>query len=188
MQHQMAGELRREKLPGIVLEPVHSETWSDYCRLGENAYREHYLHLWPGQDPSPYLQKSFTKEVVQNELSSKDNLLFIIRLAGEGIGIAKLVLNRPPAQIELPAPVYLEKIYLLKEHTGRGFGRQVLTALHALSHKKGGESIYLLTMRKGKALTFYQEIGYHILREEMLPFENAIQEERGMYLLARSLP
>ncbi len=187
MQHQMAEGLKQEDLPAIILESVTRDTQADYCQVGEKAYREHYLHLWPEQDPSPYLRKSFTTGVVLEELGNEDNLLFIIRLEGEAIGIAKLVRGRPLSGTELPKPIYLEKIYLLKEHTGKGYGQQVLKALHDLSREEGGESIYLLTMRRGRALSFYQKLGYRILREEILPFENAIPEERGMYLLARSL-
>lgn len=187
MQHQMAESLKPQDLPAISLESVTRDTQADYCKLGEKAYRDHYLHLWPEQDPSPYLQKSFTKGVVLEELENEDNLLYIIRLEGEGIGIAKLVRRRPLPETELPKPIYLEKIYLLKEHTGKGYGQQVLKALHHISREEGGESIYLLTMRKGRALPFYQKLGYRILRAEMLPFENAIPEERGMYLLASSL-
>ena len=159
MQHQMADGLKQEELPSIILESVTTETQADYCRLGEKAYRQHYLHLWPGQDPTPYLQKSFTKEVVQDELKREENLLFIIRQEGKGIGIAKLVRERPVPEIELPAPIYLEKIYLLKEHTGKGNGQKVLNALHSVSREGGGKSIYLLTMRKGRALPFYQKLG-----------------------------
>jgi GNAT superfamily N-acetyltransferase len=179
--------LNHPKKADILLEPVRPETRETYCLLGEKAYRQHYLHLWPKEDPSPYMKTNFAVMGVLKELKNAQNLLFIIRMDGEGIGIAKLVRGRTLPGMELPEPIYLEKVYLLKKHTGKGYGTQVLSALHAVSSREGGKSIYLLTMKKGRALAFYQKLGYRILREEKLPFENAIPEERGMYLLARAL-
>ncbi len=187
MQHQMEEKLGGPGQIQIFLEPVSGETVELYCRLGEKAYRDHYLHLWPRKDPSPYIHTSFTPGVVQLEMTEEDNLHFIVRYVNDAIGIAKLVLNRNPKGLDLPAPVYLEKIYLLKDHTGMGIGAQVLLALHDLSSKRGMRYIYLATMQKGRALSFYLKMGYTILREEILPFENAIPEEKGMFLLGRNL-
>jgi GNAT superfamily N-acetyltransferase len=83
--------------------------------------------------------------------------------------------------------VFLEKIYLLKAFTGMGYGEQVLLALHAQARNEGSRSIYLATMKKGRALSFYKKLGYQVLKEEILPFENAVPKERGMFLLGRSL-
>ncbi|WP_163692998.1 GNAT family N-acetyltransferase [Muriicola jejuensis] len=183
MEEKLGGPGRSQ----IFLEPVSGETAELYCRLGEQAYRDHYLHLWPRKDPSPYIHTSFTPRVVQSEMTEQDNLHFILRFGVDAIGIAKLILNRNPKGLEFPAPVYLEKIYLLKDHTGMGIGEQVILALHTLSRKRGMGYIYLATMQKGRALSFYLKMGYEILRKETLPFENAIPEEKGMFLLGRNL-
>lgn len=183
----MEGELEEQSPFTVQLEPVSVQTLHHYCKVGEQAYRDHYLHLWPDQDPSPYIDTSFRTHVVQKELAQENNLHFLIRYGNSNIGIAKLILNKNPEGLVFPDPVFLEKIYLIKEHTGKGIGPTILEALHGLCMQLEMEYICLATMRKGRALSFYQKMGYEILREEVLPFENAIPEERGMYLLGRSL-
>lgn len=187
MQYKMEGKLEDRGQPTIQLEAVRAETLDLYCEIGEQAYRDHYLHLWPGQDPSPYIEKNFRPRVVHTDLTHKNNLHFLVISGKITVGIAKLILNKNPEGLVFSEPVFLEKIYLLKDHTGRGIGPAVLSALHAESRKRGMCYICLATMQKGRALSFYLKMGYEILREEVLPFENAIQEERGMYLLGRSL-
>ncbi len=181
MQHQMETELK----PKIQLIPLAPEGIGLYCKLGEQAYRDHYLHLWPDRDPSPYIDTSFTREIVTQELGDPNNLHFLMRAGKEYIGIAKVIKNQKPPELELPKPLFLEKIYLLGAFTGQGFGEDTLLSLHELAREMGRQSVYLLTMRKGRALAFYHRMGYKVLREAHLPFENAVQEERGMYLLGK---
>lgn len=187
MQHKMEEKLEKPAQPNIQLEPVSSETIDLYCKVGEQAYRDHYLHLWPDQDPSPYVDTSFRSRLVKTELVQKNNLHFLIRSGETTLGIAKLVLNKNPEGLIFPKPVFLEKIYLLKDYTGMGIGPTVLSVLHAMCRQMGMGYISLTTMQKGRALSFYLKMGYEILRKEVLPFENALAEERGMYLLGRSL-
>ncbi|GGD56778.1 GNAT family N-acetyltransferase [Muriicola marianensis] len=183
----MEEKLEERGQPTIQLEPVIVETLDLYCKIGEQAYRDHYLHLWPDQDPSPYIENSFRARLVQTELVQKNNLHYLVRSGATIIGIAKLVLNKNPKGLIFSDPVFLEKIYLLKEYTGKGYGPKVLSTLHDRARQLGMGYICLSTMQKGRALSFYLKMGYEILREEVLPFENAIPEEKGMYLLGRSL-
>ncbi|NNK20400.1 MAG: hypothetical protein HKP07_03775, partial [Flavobacteriaceae bacterium] len=63
----MERELEQGELDNVrleLLEPEHHET---YCKIGEQAYRDHYLHLWPEQNPSPYIRTSFTTESIARE-------------------------------------------------------------------------------------------------------------------------
>jgi GNAT superfamily N-acetyltransferase len=81
----------------------------------------------------------------------------------------------------------LEKIYLLHKFTGKGFGKQILEKLETMALSLKIRHLWLATMKKGRALLFYQELGYAIIGEQDLPFENARQDEKEMYLLAKEL-
>ena len=64
----------------IKFEKVSNKTSRLYCRLGTKAYKEHYLHLWQNNDPTPYIEKSFTIDVVKDELKDNSVSLWLIYL------------------------------------------------------------------------------------------------------------
>ncbi len=171
----------------IGLEPLSAATFSTYCKLGEQAYRDHYLHLWPNEDPSPYIESSFTAAILRKEIKDPNTYHFIIRKQSEGIGILKLIKDKGVKNVPHKGSMLLEKIYLLHKFTGKGHGKQILEKLEAMALNLQIKHLWLATMKKGRALLFYQELGYTIIGEQVLPFENARQEEKEMYVLVKEL-
>jgi len=171
----------------IHLEPLRPACFEEYCRLGEQAYREHYLHLWPNSDPSPYLESSFTGTILNKEYRDPNAVHFIIRKESTGIGILKLQHRTSFEGYKNEAALLLEKIYLIREHTGKGYGKIILALVEVYARDLEKKSILLDTMKKGRALSFYINYGFRVVGEKELPFQNALQEERGMYLLFKEL-
>lgn len=171
----------------IGLEPLSAATFSTYCKLGEQAYRDHYLHLWPREDPSPYIESSFTIVVLKKEIKDPNTIHFIIRKQSEGIGILKLIKDIGIKNVPHKGAMLLEKIYLLHKYTGKGYGKQILEKLESMALGLQISHLWLATMKKGSALLFYQELGYTVFGEQLLPFENARQDEKEMYLLLKKL-
>ncbi|QBA64679.1 GNAT family N-acetyltransferase [Muriicola soli] len=183
----MEKELRRNKIHRVQLEPLKAGTQELYCRLGEQAYRDHYLHLWPDRDPTPYISTSFTQTIVSGETKDKTNLHYLVRLGTEYIGIVKLIKFHQINSISLQEPMYLEKIYFLSQYTGKGYGKEILAEIEAISLQGKMKTLWLATMKKGFPLRFYQNLGFEIIGEQELPFKESIPEQRGMYILGKSL-
>jgi ribosomal protein S18 acetylase RimI-like enzyme len=59
--------------------------------------------------------------------------------------------------------------------------------LETFAKSLGMRYLWLTTMKKGKALKFYQQLGYSVKSEQMLPYENARPEEKEMYILAKEV-
>ena len=171
----------------IVLEPLSVATFSTYCKLGEQAYRDHYLHLWPDEDPSPYIESSFTTAILKQEIKDPNTFHFIIRSQSEGIGILKLIKDKGIKNVPHKGFMLLEKIYLIHKFTGKGHGKTVLEKIESKALDLNIRNLWLDTMKKGRALKFYQQFGYTIIGEKLLPFKNARQEEKGMYILKKEL-
>ena len=171
----------------IHLEPLKPASFEECCRLGEQAYREHYLHLWPNSDPSPYLESSFTGAILKKEYRDPNAVHFIIRKETTGIGILKLQHRTGIDGYKNEAALLLEKIYLIRAYTGKGYGKIILTLVEAYARDLEKKSILLDTMKKGRALSFYKNYGFRVVEEKELPFQNALQEEKGMYLLCKEL-
>lgn len=183
----MERELEQGDLRIVRLEGLEPEQYEAYCKTGEQAYRDHYLHLWPDQDPTPYISTSFTNECIARESREENTLHFMVCRGEKYIGIVKLVKFEQIRDLPQPAPMFLEKIYLLNRYTGKGYGQEILGQIESLSLREGMKTLWLATMKKGFPLRFYQKHGFKIVGEQQLPFQDSIPEERGMYILSKSL-
>lgn len=171
----------------VILEPVTRVNLNEYVTVGVKSYCEHYLHLWKDQDPTPYISYGLTKEVVDRELQDANALNYLIKLNEETVGILKLVQNCGIDEISDADALKAEKIYLLKEHSGKGLGKHVLEFIEDMARKLNKKFVWLDAMQKGNPVLFYQKNGYVIKRESEIPFSGAKPNEKAMWILTKKL-
>lgn len=171
----------------VTLVPVIHDNLEVYLTVGVKSYCENYLHLWENDDPAPYLSNGFTKEVVERELQDPNTLNFLINLGEAPVGILKLVKNCRIDEISATDALKAEKIYLLKEHSGKGIGKQLLQFIEKTAKALNKEIVWLDTMQKGKPVHFYQKNGFVIKRESEVVLPNVRPEEKPMYILTKKL-
>ncbi|WP_019668471.1 GNAT family N-acetyltransferase [Eudoraea adriatica] len=171
----------------IKIEEVSNKTCRLYCKLGTKAYKEHYLHLWQNNDPAPYIEKSFTIDVVKDELKDNSVSLWLIYHENTAVGILKLIKDAPIASHASKEVVLLEKIYILHKFSGKGIGSFALRWVETYCLKANRQLIWLETMQKGAALNFYLKNGYHIIREKKLKFDQVLEKQKPMYILYKKV-
>ncbi|WP_182859174.1 GNAT family N-acetyltransferase [Flagellimonas aequoris] len=171
----------------IHLVPVDSTNLETYLSVGTRSYREHYLHLWENEDPTPYISHGLTKEVVQRELEDPNNLHFLINHDTVTVGILKLVKDCGIDEIPKEEALKAEKIYFLQEHSGKGFGKQVLQYIEDFARSIHKKTVWLDTMQKGNPILFYQKNGYAIKRESEVVLPGAKPSEKAMWILTKNL-
>lgn len=181
------GEKPKKRDVAVAFERVTAANLPTYREVGEKSYREHYLHLWPKADPTPYLRNSFSPEVLDRELRDPGTAYFIIRKNRVAAGIIKLLLHREISHYTAEDALLLEKLYLLREFAGQGLGARSLRFVEAMGRQLGKKALWLDAMQKGPALPFYIREGFRIIGEKMLPFEEARETEKPMYLLLKAL-
>ncbi|MGB3152761.1 MAG: GNAT family N-acetyltransferase [Maribacter sp.] len=171
----------------INFESLSREKYDTYIRVGIQAYNEHYLHLWPKGDSTPYLKSSFTNVVLEKEALDANTLLFLIYYRSLPVGILKITLSKSVASHTKGNALYVDKIYILKEYTGMDIGKKVLEFIVHKAKELGKKIIWLDTMQKGAALNFYLKNDFEQFGETKLPFRNAIEAEKPMYILIRKI-
>nr|WP_321411569.1 GNAT family N-acetyltransferase [uncultured Allomuricauda sp.] len=171
----------------ITLVPVTHDNLETYLTIGVQSYCENYLHLWENEDPTPYISNGFTSEVVERELLNPNTLNFLINLEDETVGILKLVKDCGIDEIPNTHALKAEKIYLLKEHSGKGIGRQVLQFIEKTAKALNKKVIWLDAMQKGKPVVFYQKNGFIIKRESEVTLPHVKPKEKPMYILTKKL-
>ncbi len=171
----------------VVLETVDVTTLETYIAVGKKSYREHYLHLWENEDPTPYISIGFTNTIVSAELMDSNVTNYLVKMGQDIVGIVKLVKNKGVDEFPDETSLKAEKIYLLKAFSGKGLGKKVLQLIEkeAIDLKK--KVVWLDTMQKGKPLQFYLKNGFKIKRESELTILGAKPSEKAMYILTKQL-
>src|SRR6266498_40580 len=77
------------------------------------------------------------------------------RLAGAPVGTGRLLVEYPPGH-----NAHVGRVAVLAAHRGRGFGRQIMLALHALARGRGFPGITLAAQTH--AIPFYERLGYAV--------------------------
>ncbi len=171
----------------IHFEPLTPEKYHSYNTIGIKAYNQHYLHLWPNGDSTTYIESSFTNKVLEKEALDANTSLFIIHRHNLPAGILKITFNKSLGKYSEKDALYVDKIYILKECTGSGIGKKVLQFVSLRAKELGKKAIWLDAMQKGPALNFYLKNGFEIHGETSVPFENAIEKEKPMYVLVKKI-
>ncbi|NAY90342.1 hypothetical protein GTQ34_00285 [Muricauda sp. JGD-17] len=171
----------------VVLEIVRADTVDTYIRVGKKSYCEHYLHLWENEDPSPYLNSSFTHEVVSSELENPNVINFLVKANDVPTGIVKLIIDQPLDEHSAKDSLLAQKIYLLKSFSGMGIGQKVLRLIENYAIDLNKKLVWLDTMQKGKPLNFYLKNGFKINKESALTLPGAIPSEKPMWILTKQL-
>lgn len=171
----------------VHFEPLSPGTFDTYIKVGTKAYDQHYMHLWPDGDTTPYLQTSFTLAVLNKEFSDINTQLFLIKRNKECVGILKLITNVAlDGYSELEA-LYLDKIYMTKEASGEGIGMKALQFILLRAKAANKKVLWLATMQKGRALNFYKKNGFAIHSITEIKFKQAIEAEKPMFIMVKKI-
>jgi len=171
----------------IQFTPLKPELYSTYIEIGTKAYNQHYTHLWPNGDTTTYIKNSFTKEVLLHEEEDEDTALYLIKLNSDYVGILKITLHRQLQDYSKADALYLDKIYILNEFSGKGIGSKTLKFVKQIATDHSKKAIFLESMQKGLALPFYLSHSFSIVANTQVPFNNVIEEEKPMYLLRKDI-
>lgn len=167
--------------------PVHDHNSSIYIRTGTRSYNQHYAHLWANGDTTPYLESSFTPEVVKKEVADSNTAHFIIQSGGDTTGILKIVKNKPVAHYPGEDALLLEKLYLLSEYSGKGLGSRALNFIQDYAKNLNKKVLWLDAIKNARALQFYINHGFVIYSERLHWSPLVLEAERQMYIMVKNL-
>lgn len=171
----------------LHFDPLTSANFNTYIEVGTKAYNQHYPHLWPNGDTTPYIHNSFTLKVLKEEEKNRNTQLFLIQLNTACVGILKFTLDCSLAEYSSKAALYLDKIYITKEATGFGIGTKTLHFVTLRAKALNKSILWLEAMQKGPALGFYKKNGFSVHSTSQIPFEQAIASEKLMFIMKKDI-
>lgn len=163
---------------------------AELSRLAKAIYVEHYLHLWyPGGAEWYMNEYAYPEAKLQAELADPNNLHYIV-YDDKGLpeGYLKLKLRSVCDGCENKTGLEIERIYLHKDLTGKGIGRQLMELSEAVARQYDQRFLFLKAMDTSlEAIGFYQKMGYTECGRLVLPFENMKETYRGMMILCKTI-
>lgn len=144
--------------------------------LGARTFYESYADQNTAEDMAMYLSEHFTPEQMLSEIHDPDALFFIAFLENEVVGYTKVRNDREKSP--QPGSLQLQRIYVVKEHKGKGIGAALLEACLEYARNRGFFSIWLSVWEQNPAaIAFYYKCGFVQTGTSVFVLGNAEQHD-----------
>ncbi len=180
--------VRIKTLEMIKVERATQVDLDELQAIGVASYLPHYQHLWKAGGVDWYMNRCFAVAVLQNELNDDNIEYYFVRADEQNIGFVKLVLQKPVPDSDIKNALYLEKIYFVKEWTGKGVGRKLIEFAIERARELKRDCVWLTAMDTSeKPIAAYEKAGFTIHSRTRLDFELMKAEFRGMVVMKNCL-
>jgi ribosomal protein S18 acetylase RimI-like enzyme len=128
--------------------------------------------VWPqtyssilSKEQIDYMLNMMYSETSLRQQMEKDHEFILVYDDKEPVGFAAFSLAAPG--------IYkLHKIYVLPSRQGKGMGKYIIDELVKMMKTKGASALQLNVNRHNKAKTFYEKIGFTVIKEEDIDIGN----------------
>ncbi len=160
--------------------------WQELREIGIESYVPHYSQMWKLNGLEWYLNRCFGDEFLQKEIIDANVEYYIISSAKQNIGILKLVLSKSLPDSDIENALYLEKLYFIKEWTGKGAGRELINFVFERAQKINCDCVWLVAMDTAdKPIRAYEKAGFAIHSHKLLDFELMKSEFKGTFVMKK---
>jgi len=112
-------------------------------------------------DMKKYLQETFSEEVLKKELEEEDSLYFLAYMEEKPAGYMKLNFREAQTEKGYEDAMEVQRIYVLKEHKGKGIGKRMIEKAAAIGREKSLQYIWLGVWEHNRAaIAFYEKLGF----------------------------
>lgn len=129
--------------------------------LAIRTYYETFAALNTPENMEEYLRRAFAREKLSRELSDKNSMFFLLRADDKPAGYLKV--NEAPSQTDVndPASLEIERIYVSGEFQGEGLGRYLMEHAIRMAAARKKKYVWLGVWEKNeKAIRFYKRNGF----------------------------
>jgi diamine N-acetyltransferase len=156
-------------------------------KVALKAYCDHYLHLWY-DGGEWYIEKSFSVRQLTSELSNPNSVFYLAYYINEPVGFLKINTHAALEGEENKNALELERIYLKKEATGKGIGRELVQLTFKIAQENNKDIVWLKAMdTSNESIDFYKRMGFRTIGTYTLPHKPMKEELRGMVIMKKDL-
>jgi GNAT superfamily N-acetyltransferase len=173
---------------GLPLQIIscNSEDATTISDVAIRSYNDFYLHLWY-DNGDWYVNHSFSQPVLEKEIKDPNHAFFLLNEKENSVGFLKLNIDQPLKGYREYNCIELERIYLIKSATGKGYGRQAMNFCFDYARGLKKEIMWLKAMDTSAAVKFYEALGFEHCGILSLDFPQMKEEFRGMVVMMKVL-
>lgn len=140
------------------------------AKLGARTFSETFADNNSAADMADYLSSAFNETRQATELADPHCAFQIAEVNGVAVGYALLRSGRAPDGVSNDKPIELVRLYVSREHLGRGVGAQLMEVCIREAGQLGYHTIWLgVWEHNHRAQAFYRkwnfrEVGTHIFQ------------------------
>lgn len=151
--------------------------------VATDAFNETFGHRYTAEDLAAHHRSKNSVAYFEAAFDANDTI-YLVELAGAAIGYGKLGRVEVPVK---PRPaaggVEFHRVYILKPHQGRGYGRQLLMTMLTHPRVQMAPVLYLGVWQENlKAQALYAQYGFSIVGEYLYPVGQHMDHE---FIMAR---
>lgn len=160
------------------------------AELAERTFRDTFGADNTPEDLALHLATAYGRAQQARELEDPAMLTLVAELdAANGtplVAFAQLRQGPAPACVTGPAPIELQRFYLVTAWHGRGLAQQLMDAVFDAARAARAQTIWLgVWERNPRAIAFYRKAGYEDVGEQTFVVGNDPQRDR---ILTRPIP
>jgi diamine N-acetyltransferase len=134
---------------------------SALAELAARAFSVTYRDLDDPKDIADYVAEHFNVHAVSAVLRNRACTTFLAESEAKLAGYAVLQSVDPPPCVTGSLPIELARFYLGEEFIGKGFGAQLMRAVHTQARRLNAQTIWLgVYDRNVRAVRFYERFGF----------------------------
>lgn len=133
-----------------ILQTISYETYDDTFRAMNTP-----------ENMTAYLEKAFTLEKLEKELSNADSLFFFVYINEELAGYLKVNINEAQSDEIIGDALEVERIYIRRAYQEQGLGKFLIQKSIDIAREKNKKNIWLGVWEKNEsAIRFYKGMGF----------------------------
>lgn len=161
----------------IHIKPAGEADIPTIMSVGNTSFRATYTGMLTDTQIEFMLAKSYVESGIRDAMQGGQQF-YLLTVAGVVQGFMAL------KELSEQGILRIEKLYLLPETQGKGFGAALIQQAAALAQSRGLSKLQLNVNRKNKAYYFYLKQGFEVLESVDIPYYGFILDD---YIMQKSL-
>ncbi len=132
------------------------------CAMARQTFYDTFVDTCTATDMQEFLDEVFTEEQLAKEISNQNDCCFFAEIDGLAVGYTRFMEDYSsfPFMQQWKA-IELKRIYVLKEHHGKGIAQKLMDYIIEFSQQAGYKVIWLGVWENNlRAQKFYEKYGF----------------------------
>ena len=157
----------------LRIDRVGCEAIPEIKAIADVAFRNTYREILSAEQIDYMMEWMYSEESLKKQIVEDKNSFFVARVHGKLVGYAAIRPDNVTSSND-KSVFHLEKIYLLPECQGMGYGKQLFDRVcsYVKSLCGGKYRVELNVNRNNGARNFYEKMGFRIVHEGDFPIGN----------------